>query len=123
MHCLNPPLASKPAKGYSWTCAPCTRRHETVASGLPISRTAALDASAAIASSSSSASIAAAQSSSENPESSSYTVNRLSDANSRGGVSGGSRGRGRGRGRGKGASQGEYWLSRISPLWLWKLVC
>ncbi|SAM86060.1 uncharacterized protein UBRO_07994 [Ustilago bromivora] len=28
MKCLNPPLASKPAKGYSWTCAPCSRRHE-----------------------------------------------------------------------------------------------
>ncbi|CBQ69988.1 conserved hypothetical protein [Sporisorium reilianum SRZ2] len=28
MKCLNPPLVSKPAKGYSWTCAPCSRRHE-----------------------------------------------------------------------------------------------
>lgn len=28
MRCLNPPLASKPAKGYSWTCAPCSRKHE-----------------------------------------------------------------------------------------------
>ncbi|SPO39567.1 uncharacterized protein PSFLO_05048 [Pseudozyma flocculosa] len=28
MKCLNPPLASKPAKGYSWTCAPCSKRHE-----------------------------------------------------------------------------------------------
>ncbi|SNX86598.1 uncharacterized protein MEPE_05307 [Melanopsichium pennsylvanicum] len=28
MKCLNPPLLSKPAKGYSWTCAPCSRRHE-----------------------------------------------------------------------------------------------
>ncbi|EST08379.1 Zinc finger, PHD-finger [Kalmanozyma brasiliensis GHG001] len=28
MNCLNPPLLSKPAKGYSWTCAPCSRRHE-----------------------------------------------------------------------------------------------
>ncbi|GAC75620.1 PHD finger protein BR140/LIN-49 [Moesziomyces antarcticus T-34] len=28
MKCLNPPLASKPAKGYSWTCAPCSRQHE-----------------------------------------------------------------------------------------------
>lgn len=109
MHCLNPPLASKPAKGYSWTCAPCTRRHETVASGLPISRTAALDASAAIASSSSSSSSSvAALSSIENPENTSYTVNRISDSNQKGAASGAARGRGRGRGgRGKGASQGE----------------
>lgn len=28
MKCLNPPLLSKPAKGYSWTCAPCSRRYE-----------------------------------------------------------------------------------------------
>ncbi|CAO1614953.1 unnamed protein product [Sympodiomycopsis kandeliae] len=28
MRCLNPPLAAKPAKGYSWTCAPCSKRHE-----------------------------------------------------------------------------------------------
>ncbi len=28
MKCLNPPLVSKPAKGYSWTCAPCSKKHE-----------------------------------------------------------------------------------------------
>lgn len=28
MRCLNPPLASKPAKGYSWTCAPCAKQHD-----------------------------------------------------------------------------------------------
>ncbi|KDN45083.1 hypothetical protein K437DRAFT_125829 [Tilletiaria anomala UBC 951] len=28
MRCLNPPLSAKPAKGYSWTCAPCTKKHE-----------------------------------------------------------------------------------------------
>lgn len=28
MHCVNPPLLSKPAKGYSWSCAPCTKQHD-----------------------------------------------------------------------------------------------
>lgn len=28
MRCVNPPLLSKPAKGYSWSCAPCTRQHD-----------------------------------------------------------------------------------------------
>lgn len=28
MSCLSPPLVSKPAKGYSWTCAPCSKRRE-----------------------------------------------------------------------------------------------
>jgi hypothetical protein len=26
MTCLNPPLAAKPAKGYSWVCFPCTHQ-------------------------------------------------------------------------------------------------
>lgn len=30
MHCLSPPLVSKPAKGYSWTCAPCTKNHDDI---------------------------------------------------------------------------------------------
>jgi len=30
MSCLNPPLASKPAKGYSWTCAPCAKEHDDI---------------------------------------------------------------------------------------------
>ncbi|KAG8900284.1 putative PHD type zinc finger protein with BAH domain-containing protein [Tulasnella sp. 403] len=28
MLCVQPPLAAKPAKGYGWTCAPCTLHHE-----------------------------------------------------------------------------------------------
>lgn len=28
MHCVQPPLAAKPAKGYGWSCAPCAKRHE-----------------------------------------------------------------------------------------------
>ena len=30
MNCLLPPLISKPAKGYRWTCAPCAREHEEI---------------------------------------------------------------------------------------------
>lgn len=31
MSCLNPPLAAKPAKGYSWVCLPCSlQRHKDV---------------------------------------------------------------------------------------------
>ncbi|KAL4399815.1 putative PHD type zinc finger protein with BAH domain-containing protein [Malassezia pachydermatis] len=30
MHCLSPPLLSKPAKGYSWTCAPCAKKHDDI---------------------------------------------------------------------------------------------
>lgn len=28
MQCVQPPLLAKPAKGYGWTCAPCTVNHE-----------------------------------------------------------------------------------------------
>ncbi|EPT02944.1 hypothetical protein FOMPIDRAFT_101265 [Fomitopsis schrenkii] len=28
MSCVNPPLLAKPSRGYGWTCAPCSRRHE-----------------------------------------------------------------------------------------------
>lgn len=28
MTCVNPPLQAKPARGYGWTCAPCSRKHE-----------------------------------------------------------------------------------------------
>jgi hypothetical protein len=28
MHCVQPPLAAKPAKGYGWSCAPCAKKHE-----------------------------------------------------------------------------------------------
>ncbi|KAL5536689.1 SNT2 [Sanghuangporus sanghuang] len=28
MSCVNPPLVAKPSRGYGWTCAPCSRRHE-----------------------------------------------------------------------------------------------
>jgi len=28
MRCVNPPLHAKPSRGYGWTCAPCSRRHE-----------------------------------------------------------------------------------------------
>ncbi|KAH8833162.1 hypothetical protein DL96DRAFT_1585044 [Flagelloscypha sp. PMI_526] len=28
MECVQPPLAAKPARGYGWTCAPCSRRYE-----------------------------------------------------------------------------------------------
>lgn len=28
MHCVQPPLIAKPSRGYGWTCAPCSRRHE-----------------------------------------------------------------------------------------------
>jgi hypothetical protein len=31
MHCLNPPLVNKPAKGYSWFCLSCSaQRHKDV---------------------------------------------------------------------------------------------
>lgn len=30
MQCLTPPLSTKPAKGYSWNCAPCARQHDEV---------------------------------------------------------------------------------------------
>lgn len=28
MRCLNPPLLVKPSKGYSWSCASCSKKHE-----------------------------------------------------------------------------------------------
>lgn len=28
MGCVQPPLSAKPSRGYGWTCAPCSRRHE-----------------------------------------------------------------------------------------------
>lgn len=28
MSCVQPPLLAKPTRGYGWTCAPCSRRHE-----------------------------------------------------------------------------------------------
>ena len=28
MGCVQPPLVSKPSRGYGWTCAPCSRRRE-----------------------------------------------------------------------------------------------
>lgn len=28
MRCVQPPLLAKPARGYGWTCAPCSRQHE-----------------------------------------------------------------------------------------------
>ncbi|KAF9061938.1 hypothetical protein BDP27DRAFT_1406433 [Rhodocollybia butyracea] len=28
MRCVQPPLQAKPSRGYGWTCAPCSRRHE-----------------------------------------------------------------------------------------------
>jgi len=28
MACVQPPLIAKPSRGYGWTCAPCSRRHE-----------------------------------------------------------------------------------------------
>ena len=28
MGCVNPPLAAKPSRGYGWTCATCSRKHE-----------------------------------------------------------------------------------------------
>ncbi|KDR80821.1 hypothetical protein GALMADRAFT_60740 [Galerina marginata CBS 339.88] len=28
MKCVQPPLIAKPSRGYGWTCAPCSRRHE-----------------------------------------------------------------------------------------------
>ncbi|KAJ7251328.1 hypothetical protein C8J57DRAFT_1437529 [Mycena rebaudengoi] len=28
MRCVQPPLAAKPSRGYGWTCAPCSKRHE-----------------------------------------------------------------------------------------------
>lgn len=28
MSCVSPPLVAKPSRGYGWTCAPCSRRHE-----------------------------------------------------------------------------------------------
>lgn len=30
MKCLNPPLQSKPAKGYCWNCAPCAKSHDDI---------------------------------------------------------------------------------------------
>jgi hypothetical protein len=28
MGCVQPPLSAKPSRGYGWTCAPCSKRHE-----------------------------------------------------------------------------------------------
>jgi hypothetical protein len=28
MRCVQPPLVAKPSRGYGWTCAPCSLRHE-----------------------------------------------------------------------------------------------
>lgn len=28
MSCVQPPLSAKPSRGYGWTCAPCSKRHE-----------------------------------------------------------------------------------------------
>ncbi|PPQ64354.1 hypothetical protein CVT24_008423 [Panaeolus cyanescens] len=28
MRCVQPPLLAKPSRGYGWTCAPCSRKHE-----------------------------------------------------------------------------------------------
>ncbi|EPQ56118.1 hypothetical protein GLOTRDRAFT_115511 [Gloeophyllum trabeum ATCC 11539] len=28
MSCVQPPLLAKPSRGYGWTCAPCSRKHE-----------------------------------------------------------------------------------------------
>ncbi|RDB15348.1 Lid2 complex component snt2 [Hypsizygus marmoreus] len=28
MRCVQPPLIAKPSRGYGWTCAPCSRKHE-----------------------------------------------------------------------------------------------
>ncbi|KAL0574305.1 putative PHD type zinc finger protein with BAH domain-containing protein [Marasmius crinis-equi] len=28
MRCVQPPLLAKPSRGYGWTCAPCSKRHE-----------------------------------------------------------------------------------------------
>ncbi|CAK5267753.1 unnamed protein product [Mycena citricolor] len=28
MRCVQPPLVAKPSRGYGWTCAPCSKRHE-----------------------------------------------------------------------------------------------
>ncbi|KAF8202404.1 PHD-zinc-finger like domain-containing protein [Pholiota molesta] len=28
MRCVQPPLMAKPSRGYGWTCAPCSRKHE-----------------------------------------------------------------------------------------------
>ncbi|CCM01335.1 uncharacterized protein FIBRA_03384 [Fibroporia radiculosa] len=33
MGCVNPPLLAKPSRGYGWTCAPCSRRHEEEVDG------------------------------------------------------------------------------------------
>ncbi|EIN03844.1 hypothetical protein PUNSTDRAFT_77480 [Punctularia strigosozonata HHB-11173 SS5] len=30
MGCVSPPLASKPSRGYGWTCAPCAQEHNDV---------------------------------------------------------------------------------------------
>ncbi|KAF7370427.1 Lid2 complex component snt2 [Mycena sanguinolenta] len=33
MRCVQPPLAAKPSRGYGWTCAPCSKRHEELVEG------------------------------------------------------------------------------------------
>ena len=33
MECVTPPMLSKPARGYGWTCAPCSRAHEEEVEG------------------------------------------------------------------------------------------
>lgn len=35
MSCVNPPLVAKPSRGYGWTCAPCSRRHEDKVDAVP----------------------------------------------------------------------------------------
>ncbi|KAF9466166.1 hypothetical protein BDZ94DRAFT_1252260 [Collybia nuda] len=33
MRCVQPPLIAKPSRGYGWTCAPCSRKHEEEVDG------------------------------------------------------------------------------------------
>ena len=90
MRCLTPPLASKPAKGYSWTCAPCSRRHEQ-----------AVERSTAGAGGSLGLTVPSSSSSSSSA-SGSVEIARL--PGTQGAIRGGTISRGRGRGRGRGGA-------------------
>lgn len=98
MGCLTPPLASKPAKGYSWTCAPCSKRREQSQDGLVTTRSSALESSGASNGASTSAAGAAAGD---------VGVSRL--PGNQGSLRAGPGTRGRGRGRG--GWQGTLWES------------
>lgn len=47
MDCVQPPLLAKPTRGYGWTCAPCSRRHEEAVDSHELRSSAAANATKA----------------------------------------------------------------------------